>query len=49
MAADTAGGGLGQLEDHYNTFVVRVFGWMEVVVVVVFWCWIADWFFLNKL
>ena len=23
MAADTAGGGLQQLEDHYNTFIVR--------------------------
>ena len=22
MAADTAGGGLNQLEDHYNTFIV---------------------------
>ncbi len=24
MAADTAGGGLGQLEEHYQTFIVRV-------------------------
>lgn len=23
MAADTASGGLNQLEDHYNTFIVR--------------------------
>ena len=25
MAADTAGGGLQQLEDHYNTFIVRYY------------------------
>lgn len=24
MAADTANGGLNQLEDHYNTFIVRL-------------------------
>ena len=24
MAADTAGGGLKQLDDHYNTFIVRL-------------------------
>ncbi len=24
MAADTAGGGLDQLEEHYKTFIVRV-------------------------
>ena len=25
MAADTAGGGLNQLEDHYSTFIVRAY------------------------
>lgn len=29
MAADTAGGGVNQLEDHYNTFIVR-FGFPTV-------------------
>ena len=24
MAADVTGGGLGQLEDHYDTFIVRI-------------------------
>ena len=31
MAADTANGGLNQLEDHYNTFIVSV---------IFVWCWI---------
>lgn len=26
MAADTAGGGFSQLEDHYKTFIVRGYG-----------------------
>ena len=44
MAADTTNGGLQQLEQHYDTFIVRVF----VVVVVV--CELMVWpFRLSKI
>jgi len=30
MAADTAGGGLNQLEEHYDTFIVRLFSFKKL-------------------
>ena len=32
MAADTASGGLNQLEDHYKTFIVSYASWFISVI-----------------
>jgi hypothetical protein len=34
MAADTAGGGINQLEEHYKTFIVRLLSFAHAIAIV---------------